>query len=377
MPMLNWMGREKAAKATKDVVMKILREEKELSYRARNVLTQSRRVAEKESAITGALPQTPNPDNPVNPVEKNTSASLRLCVEKNNADNILVHGDNLEALKALLPFYAGEVKCIYIDPPYNTGSAFEHYDDNLEHSTWLNMMYPRLKLLREFMREDGSIYSVAEEKSGYFSLPDGVTAGDKVYRSEMSFVFVNKQGKAYYSLNMVSHSRNRDETDKEFMYQALLLVDGIYGNKQGKGVTIDATYQVLTIGEGVEEPITEVKEYTSGGVTYMEIATGKRRWYVRPTATGIDVYQAAKPKVAKGKKVKPPGKTLTRTMSLHFGVSPRFPQGSGRFQMLSYGIMPLMQLARKYYPQELIKVLSEEMSNQEKHLALRKLAATM
>lgn len=53
------------------------------------------------------------------------------------AGNMLVQGDNLEALKALLPYYAGRVKCIYIDPPYNTGSAFEHYDDNLEHSQWL------------------------------------------------------------------------------------------------------------------------------------------------------------------------------------------------------------------------------------------------
>ncbi len=48
-------------------------------------------------------------------------------------DNLLIQGDNLEALKALLPYYAGRVKCIFIDPPYNTGSAFEHYDDNLEH----------------------------------------------------------------------------------------------------------------------------------------------------------------------------------------------------------------------------------------------------
>ena len=120
MPMLNWMGREKAAKATKDVVMKILREEKSLGY--------------GEAA----------------------------------KDNILVHGDNLEALKALLPFYAGEVKCIYIDPPYNTGSAFEHYDDNLEHSTWLNMMYPRLKLLREFMREDGSIWISIDDREGAY-----------------------------------------------------------------------------------------------------------------------------------------------------------------------------------------------------------------
>lgn len=68
--------------------------------------------------------------------------------------NLIVHGDNLVALKALLPFYKGKVKCIYIDPPYNTGSAFEHYDDNLEHSQWLSMMMPRLQLLRDFLRDD-------------------------------------------------------------------------------------------------------------------------------------------------------------------------------------------------------------------------------
>ena len=118
MPTLNWMGREKATKSVKDVVMKILREDKSLSY--------------------------------------------------GSGDNVLVHGDNLEALKALLPFYAGQVKCIYIDPPYNTGSAFEHYDDNLEHSTWLNMMYPRLKLLREFLREDGSIWISIDDREGAY-----------------------------------------------------------------------------------------------------------------------------------------------------------------------------------------------------------------
>jgi adenine-specific DNA-methyltransferase len=59
--------------------------------------------------------------------------------------NLLIHGDNLEALQALLPCYRGRVKCVFIDPPYNTRSAFEHYDDNLEHSQWLSMMLPRLK----------------------------------------------------------------------------------------------------------------------------------------------------------------------------------------------------------------------------------------
>ena len=83
-------------------------------------------------------------------------------------DNLLVHGDNLAALKALLPFAAGRVKCIYIDPPYNTGSAFEHYDDNLEHSTWLSLMYPRLELLREFLSEDGSIWISIDDREGAY-----------------------------------------------------------------------------------------------------------------------------------------------------------------------------------------------------------------
>lgn len=73
-----------------------------------------------------------------------------------NTGNMLIYGDNLLALKALEQEYAGKVKCIYIDPPYNTGSAFEHYDDNLEHSTWLNLMKPRLEILRNLLSDDGS-----------------------------------------------------------------------------------------------------------------------------------------------------------------------------------------------------------------------------
>ena len=88
-----------------------------------------------------------------------------------DSDNMIIQGDNLEALKSLLPYYKGQVKCIYIDPPYNTGNAFEHYDDNLEHSTWLTLMYPRLELLREFLREDGSIWvSIDDDESHYLKV---------------------------------------------------------------------------------------------------------------------------------------------------------------------------------------------------------------
>src|SRR5437867_6660461 len=82
--------------------------------------------------------------------------------------NMLIQGDNLEALKALLPYYAGRVKCIFIDPPYNTRSAFEHYDDNLEHSQWLAMIFPRLQLLRDLLAEDGSIWISIDDNEGHY-----------------------------------------------------------------------------------------------------------------------------------------------------------------------------------------------------------------
>ena len=85
--------------------------------------------------------------------------------------NMIIKGDNLEALQALLPYYKGQVKCIYIDPPYNTGGAFEHYDDNLEHSQWLSLIYPRLELLRELLSEDGSIWiSIDDDECHYLKV---------------------------------------------------------------------------------------------------------------------------------------------------------------------------------------------------------------
>lgn len=74
-----------------------------------------------------------------------------------DTENMLIHGDNLLALKALENQFAGKIKCIYIDPPYNTGSAFDNYDDNLEHSIWLNMMRNRLVLLWKLLSEDNGV----------------------------------------------------------------------------------------------------------------------------------------------------------------------------------------------------------------------------
>jgi adenine-specific DNA-methyltransferase len=88
-----------------------------------------------------------------------------------NSENMLIHGDNLLALKALEQDYAGQVKCIYIDPPYNTGEAFEHYDDNLEHSIWLNLMRMRLHILRNLLVEDGTIWiQIDDEEQAYLKV---------------------------------------------------------------------------------------------------------------------------------------------------------------------------------------------------------------
>lgn len=121
MPILQWLNREESIKKTGRVPYRLLQAEPELSYG-----------------------------------DKNT-------------ENMLIQGDNLDALKALLPYYAGKVKCIYIDPPYNTKSAFEHYDDNLEHTKWLEMMYPRLELLWELLTyDDGIILISINDDEGHY-----------------------------------------------------------------------------------------------------------------------------------------------------------------------------------------------------------------
>ena len=120
MPILHWLNKEQAVTKAKQCSYRLLEEVPELSYG-----------------------------------------------DKNN-ENLLIQGDNLEALKALMPFYAGKVKCIFIDPPYNTKSAFEHYDDNLEHSQWLSLMYPRLELLRELLSEEGSIWVTIDDNESHY-----------------------------------------------------------------------------------------------------------------------------------------------------------------------------------------------------------------
>jgi len=96
------------------------------------------------------------------------SPELSNCANDPNTENMIIHGDNLLALRALLPEYEGRVKCVYIDPPYNTGNAFEFYDDNVEHSTWLSLMKPRLQLLKMLLNENGFLCCHIDDSEGQY-----------------------------------------------------------------------------------------------------------------------------------------------------------------------------------------------------------------
>ena len=128
-------------------------------------------------------------ENPKFSNTKNTTPEGQINIfETTNDDfeNMLIHGDNLLALKALSMKFAGKVKCIYIDPPYNTGSAFEHYDDNVEHSIWLSLMRPRLELLKELLSDEGTIWiSIDSYESHYLKVLCDEVFGRKNFIDEV------------------------------------------------------------------------------------------------------------------------------------------------------------------------------------------------
>jgi len=99
--------------------------------------------------------------------EKSYHAPHRVS-ENDIFDNRLIFGDNLLALKALEQEFAGTIRCVFIDPPYNTGTAFEQYDDGIEHSLWLSLMRDRIHLLRNLLTEDGSLWITIDDNECHY-----------------------------------------------------------------------------------------------------------------------------------------------------------------------------------------------------------------
>ncbi|WP_109079183.1 site-specific DNA-methyltransferase [Aggregatibacter kilianii] len=134
--------------------------------------------------------------------EKSYHAKVRS--ESAAFDNRLIFGDNLLALKALEQEFAGKVKCVFIDPPYNTGSAFAHYDDGLEHSIWLGLMRDRLELIKRLLSDDGSLWITIDDNEAHYLkvLCDEVFGrGNFVANCIWQKVYAPKNAARYFSVD--------------------------------------------------------------------------------------------------------------------------------------------------------------------------------
>jgi adenine-specific DNA-methyltransferase len=149
---LTWIGKENRPK----LEPRILVEDPEKSYHARF-----------RRELTAKTPRAPRQEGENGPLGDLGALAVH-CPSPDLFDNRLIFGDNLLALKALEQEFTGKIKCIYIDPPYNTGSAFTHYDDGVEHSIWLSLMRDRLEILRRLLTEDGAIWVTLDDNEAHY-----------------------------------------------------------------------------------------------------------------------------------------------------------------------------------------------------------------
>ena len=215
------------------------------------------------------------------------------------SENLLIQGDNLEALKALIPFYAGKVKCIFIDPPYNTKSAFEHYDDNLEHSKWLSLMYPRLELLRELLSEDGSIWVTIDDNEAHYLkvVMDEIFGranfiSNVVWQKRTSPDARATLGSAQDNIAVFSKSREKFKSE---INKIPLTASQKYNYKnpdndgRGSWVSTDLTGQVghatekqfytMVSPNGINHPVPEGRCWALAEQTFQELVVENRIWF--------------------------------------------------------------------------------------------------
>lgn len=185
--------------------------------------------------------------------------------------NMLIHGDNLLALKALEQDFTGKIKCIYIDPPYNTGNAFEHYDDGVEHSLWLSLIKPRLELLKNLLKEDGIIFiSISEDEVHYLKVLCDEVFGRK--NSCGTFIWEKKRKPSFLNAQMGSiteyilvFAKNRDKApafsiEKVSDSETYPLYNA--GNSRGELIFPPQSMLFLKHKDGIYEP-QEFEEATS------------------------------------------------------------------------------------------------------------------
>ena len=193
------------------------------------------------------------------------------------SENMLIHGDNLIALQALQQDFAGKIKCIYIDPPYNTGSAFEYYDDDVEHSIWLSLMRKRLLLLHSLLEDDGFLCCHIDDSESHYlkvvldeifgrsnyltSLYIRVRYPDKTLKSDMDFHKEIEQVLVYRKSSEATPNFDYDEVGYDkFIYAIEELGTGKEITLGGKTVTVfeKNEYKIIKKPDGDEYGLKEI-----------------------------------------------------------------------------------------------------------------------
>jgi len=241
MPTLNWIGKEKVINHHQDVPYKIL---------------------EPKYGFTDGVGKS----------------------EPNNSGNKIIHGDNLEALKSLLPEYEGKIKCIYIDPPYNTGNESWVYNDNVNHpkikkwlgevvgkdgedltrhDKWLCMMYPRLKLLHKLLAKDGAIFiSIDDNEHSHLKLLCDEIFGPANFINNIIWQkkFSPQNDAKYFSDNhdfVICYSKNKDSWNRNLLLRTETQ-NSRYKNldNDARGVWTSGDVSVKTYSASNDYPIT-------------------------------------------------------------------------------------------------------------------------
>ncbi len=220
-----------------------------------------------------------NPDYDIANIEPRIleeDPTLSNCTNDPHTENMIIHGDNLLALKALLPEYEGKVKCIYIDPPYNTGNAFDLYDDNVEHSLWLELMRNRIEIIKILMSNDAFFCCHIDDSEGAYLkvLLDEVFGRtnylttffiqvrypEKTLKQDMAFHKEIEQIHIYRKEFGASPNQNaNDSSFDKFNFYIKEKGDGYKISLAGKDVIIfnKDEYEIIK-GEGTENGLKEI-----------------------------------------------------------------------------------------------------------------------
>ena len=239
-------------------------------------------------------------ENPLFSNTKNTTPEGQISIFETSAncefENMLIHGDNLLALKALEAKFSNKIKCIYIDPPYNTGYAFQHYDDNVEHSIWLSLMKPRLELLRNLLCENGSIWiSIDDDEQAYLKVLCDEVFGRKnfvanvIWEKKFSpqndakwlsdshdFIMVYAKNKENWKPNLLARTAEMDDrysnpdNDPRGVWTSSDLTARTYNE--------NCTYPITTPSGRIVMPSTS-RSWTVDKTTFQQLVEDNRIWF--------------------------------------------------------------------------------------------------